>query len=194
MPDARQDLALRGGMAAQLVRDGRAGNSRGPRSRLRKHRSAAFAAPALRQGVPHVPTLVHCAPKVVQLAPGADERLAHEPPVARPRPTPLRSVGEQPAEAHAPAADAPTGHGDAARGGDRPHVAQAQAEAAVEPGRVLDHLDREESRDAGWASSSNAGCHGPTRSANPTMPRRELQPPREARISHEPSALPQPST
>ena len=60
--------------------------------------------------------------------------------VAWPRPAPLERVGEGSSKAQAPGADALVAHDDAALGQDRLDVAQAQAEAMVEPHGVGDDL------------------------------------------------------
>src|SRR5689334_14514663 len=54
----------------------------------------------------------------------------------------LQGRGEYPAEAQAPLADALVADHDAALGQDQFDIAQAQAEAVIEPHRVLDDLSR----------------------------------------------------
>jgi len=97
-------------------------------------------APALDQDVEHVAVLIHRAPEMVQLAADADEHLVHESLVAWPWPTPLQRGGEQPAEAQALCADALLANHDAVGGEDQLDVTQAQAEAVIQPDRMLDHL------------------------------------------------------
>jgi hypothetical protein len=87
--------------------------------------------------------LIDRAPEVMQLAPDADEHLVHVPLIARTGPAALQFVGEHPTEAQAPIADAFVADHDAAGGEDQLNVAQAQAEAVIQPDRVLDHLGRE---------------------------------------------------
>lgn len=79
----------------------------------------------------------------MRLALDAQEHLVEMPFVARLGPAPLQGAGEQPAEAQAPLSDALVGHDHAAGGQDGLDVAQAKAEAMIEPDRVLDHLGRE---------------------------------------------------
>jgi hypothetical protein len=79
----------------------------------------------------------------MKLAADADEHLIQVPLIARARPAPLERVGERPAEAPAPGADALVAHDDAALGQDQLDLAQAQAEAVVEPHGVADDLGRE---------------------------------------------------
>jgi hypothetical protein len=57
-------------------------------------------------------------------------------------PTPLQRIGEDPAEAQAPLADAFVADDDPTRREDQLNNSQAQAEAVIEPDRVLD--------DRGW--------------------------------------------
>src|SRR3954452_21541464 len=101
------------------------------------------AAPALHQDVEHRAVLVDRPPEVVDLAADADEDLVQVPLVTRPRPPLLERVGERPPEAQGPSADALVAHDDAALGQDRLDLAQAQAEAVVEPHGVADDLGRE---------------------------------------------------
>jgi hypothetical protein len=63
------------------------------------------AAQALHQDAEHVAILVDRTSEVMLLASNTDEHLIHVPFVARPWPTPLQIVREQPAEAQAPLAD-----------------------------------------------------------------------------------------
>jgi len=95
------------------------------------------------EAVEHDPVSVHRAPEGVQLAADADEHLTQAPLVTRLGPAPLRRVGEPPAEAQAPLTDALVADHHAAGGQDQLGIAQAQAEAVIEPDRVLDHLGRE---------------------------------------------------
>src|SRR3954453_17656215 len=112
-----------------------------PFSSLRKKRLAALALRRLcTRDVEHVAVLVHGTPEIVLLATDAQKHLIHEPFVARPRPTSLQRVGKQPAEAQAPVTDALVGHNDAAGSEDRLDVTQAEAEAVIQPDRMLDDL------------------------------------------------------
>src|SRR4051794_5992852 len=101
------------------------------------------AAPALDQDVEHDAVLVDRPPEVVALAADADEDLAQVTLVPPPRPALLERVGEHPPEAQAPGADALVAHHHATFGQDRLDLAQAQAEAVVEPYGVADDLGRE---------------------------------------------------
>ena len=76
--------------------------------------------------------------------------------VARPRPAPLQLVREQATEAQAPLADRLVADHDPKGGEDRLDVAQAQAEAVIQPHRVLDHLGRV----AEAAIRVGSMCHG----------------------------------
>ena len=142
--DTGQDLALRRGVAAQLVgRDD-------PRHILQALEQFAEeplgglrTAPALHQYVQHVAVLVHGPPEVMRLAADAEEHLVKMPFVAWLRATPLQRVGEQPAKTQRSLADALVEHHHAAGGQDGLDVAQAEAEAVIQSHRVLDHLGRE---------------------------------------------------
>ena len=139
-----QDLALCGRVAPELVRDDHPWRILQPAQQLAKEALGCMGiAPALNQDVEHVPVLIHGAPKVMHLAADAQEHLVEEPFVARPWPAPLQRVGELPAEAQAPLADGLVADHDPARGENGLDVAQAEAEAVIEPHRVLDHLSRE---------------------------------------------------
>jgi hypothetical protein len=66
-----------------------------------------------------VAVLIDGPPEVMQLAADADEHFVQVPLVARLGPAPLQGVGEQPAEAQAPLADALVADHDPARGQDQ---------------------------------------------------------------------------
>ena len=63
--------------------------------------------------------------------------------VAPTRPAPFQRVCEQPAETQAPITDALVADHHATGSQDRLHATQAEAEAVLQPRRVLDHLGRE---------------------------------------------------
>jgi hypothetical protein len=79
--------------------------------------------------VEYISVLVDRAPKIVLLAADADKDLVHVPPVARLRPAPLQHLGEDPAEAQAPLADALVADHDPTLGQDQLNITQAQTEA-----------------------------------------------------------------
>jgi len=115
-----------------------------------------------------VAVLIDGPPEVMQLAADADEHFVQVPLVARLGPAPLQGVGEQPAEAQAPLADALVADHDPARDQDQLDVAQAQAEAVIQPDRVLDHLGRKAEAATGIGGRRHA-WHGATaRSDLPT--------------------------
>src|SRR4051812_694368 len=144
MLDPRQDLPLGRAIAAQLVGHDHTGHVVQPLQQLLEEAPGRLGvAPALDQDVEQGAVLVARPPQVVQLAADAEEHLIQVPLVARPWPTPLERVGEGSPEPETPGADALVAHYDAALGQDRLDVAQAQAEAVVEPHRVADDLGRE---------------------------------------------------
>src|SRR6266404_6084959 len=80
-------------------------------------------------------------PQALQQLP--DEHLVHVPLVAGLWPAPLQRIGEDPAEAQAPLADALVADDDPTRRQDQLNISQAQAEAVIEPDRMLDDRGRE---------------------------------------------------
>src|SRR3984893_16487601 len=101
------------------------------------------AAPALYQDVEDIAVLVGGTPKIVLLAAATDENLVHVPLVARLWPAPLQRIGENPAEAQTPLADALVADHDPTRRQDQLNITQAQTEAVIEPDGMLDDLARE---------------------------------------------------
>src|SRR3954451_10227329 len=137
----RQDLAFRRGVALELVGDDDLWGILQALQQLAKEALGCFGiAPALYRDVEHVAVLVHGTPEIVLLATDAQKHLIHEPFVARPWPTPLQRVGKQPTEAQTPIADALVADHDATGSEDGLDLAQAEAEAVIQPHRVLDDL------------------------------------------------------
>jgi nicotinamidase-related amidase len=121
--------------------------------------------------VEYISVLVDRAPKIVLLAADADKDLVHVPPVARLRPAPLQHLGEDPAEARAPLADALVADHDPTLGQDQLNITQAQTEAMKEPQGMLDDLGREAEATIWFETSScRAACHGLEEAANLTLP------------------------
>ena len=83
----------------------------------------------------------------------------------------IQRVGEDPAEAQAPLADALVADDDPTRRQDQLNVSQAQAEAVIEPDRMLDDrgLARKPRYWFGGIVMFTA-CHGPAEAANLTAP------------------------
>ena len=119
-------------------------------------------ASALHQDVEHVTVLVHCAPEKVQFAADADEHLVREPFVARPRPTALQLVREQPAEAQPPVPDGLVADHNTPRRKDQLDVTQAEAEAVVQPHCMLNDL--------GWISKASVRAGGHHAAETATLP------------------------
>src|ERR1700736_5143748 len=144
MLDARQDLALCGGVALELVCHDHTRNvSQAPQQLAEEPPGRRGAAPALDQDVEYISVLVDRAPKIVLLAADADEHLVHVPLVARSWPAPPQHIGEHPAEAQAPLADALVTDDDPTRRQDQFNITKAQTEAVIEPHGMLDDLGRE---------------------------------------------------
>jgi hypothetical protein len=81
-------------------------------------------------------------------------------------------IGEDPAKAQAPLADALVADGDPTRRQDQLNIAQAQTEAVIEPDGMLDDLAREAEAAIRilMKSSCCERCHGPASDAKLTMP------------------------
>src|SRR6201981_2438450 len=145
--DLGQDLAFGGGVALELVCDDHPWNIPQAVQQLAEEpRGRGCAAPALDQNVEDISVLVDRAPKIVLLAADPDEHLVHVPLVAGLWPPPLQRIGEDPAEAQTPLADALVADDDSTRRQDQLNISQAQAEAVIEPDRMLD--------DRGWEAKA----------------------------------------
>src|SRR5690348_5030030 len=137
--DPRQDLAFGGGVALELVCDDHPRNIPQALQQLAEEpRGRGCVAPALDQNVEDISVLVDRAPQIVLLAADPDEHLVHVPLVSGLWPAPLQRIGEDPAEAQAPLADALVADDDPTRRQDQLNISQAQAEAVIEPDRMLD--------------------------------------------------------
>src|SRR3984893_1656250 len=142
--DPRQDLTFGGGVTLELVCDDHPRNIPQALQQLAEEpRGRGCAAPALDQDVEDISVLVDGAPKIVLLAADTDENLVHVPLVARLWPAPLQRIGEDPAEAQTPLADALVADHDPTRRQDQLNITQAQTEAVIEPDGMLDDLARE---------------------------------------------------
>src|SRR3984885_5113925 len=167
MLDTRQDLTLRSSVAPQLVRYDHARHILQTYQQLSEEPLGRFAtAPALHEDIEHIPILIHRAPEIVQLAANADEHLVHEPLVARLGSAPLQSFGEQPPETDAPVADGFVADHDTVSSQDHLDVAQAQAEAVIEPDSMLD--------DRGWKAEAKVGIGRARHGQEAAMPAQDL--------------------
>src|SRR5215510_6972629 len=154
----RQDLAFGGGVALELVRDDYPRNTPQTLQQLAEEpRGRGCVAPALDQNVEDISGLVDRAPKIVLLAADPDEHLVHVPLVAGLWPPPLQRIGEDPAEAQAPLADALVADDDPTRRQDQLNITQAQTEAVIEPDGMLDDLAREAEATIGVLRHRHAG-------------------------------------
>ena len=105
--DARQDLALGGGVALELVCYYHPRNVSHALQQLAKQPlRCGRAAPALDEDVEDISVLGDRTPKIVRLAADADEHFVHGPLVAGLWPSLPEHIGEDPAKAQAPLADA----------------------------------------------------------------------------------------
>jgi hypothetical protein len=107
--DARQNLALRGGIVLELVCHD---HPQALQQLAEEALGRGGAAPALDQDIEYISVLVDRPPKIMLLAADADEHLVHLPLFARLWAAPLQHIGEDPAEAQAPLADALTADDD----------------------------------------------------------------------------------
>jgi hypothetical protein len=139
--DARHDLPLGCGVAAQLV-----GDQHTRRAALLLHELAEQAfggflvAPALDQDIENEAFLVDRAPEPVLLAGDGNDNLVEVPFVAAARGASTDAVGEFTAEFQAPLADRLISHRDATCCQHLLDHTQAQREAEIEPHRVADEL------------------------------------------------------
>src|SRR6516165_8766993 len=85
------------------------------------------AAPALVQDVEDIPVLVDRTPKIVLLAADADEHFVHVPLVAGSGPSLPEHIGENPAKAQAPLADALVTDDDPSRRQDQLNISYADS-------------------------------------------------------------------
>src|SRR5215813_6520542 len=142
--DPRQDLAFGSGVALELVRDDHPRNIPQALQQIAEEpRGRGRVAPALDQNVEDISVLVDRAPKIVLLAADPDEHLVHVPLVAGLWPASLQRIGEDPAKAQTPLADALIADDDPTRRQDQLNISQTQAEAVIEPDRMLDDRGRE---------------------------------------------------
>ena len=159
--DIGQDLAMRDTVTAQAVGDEPPRLVLQPvQQSLEEPLRRRCIASALHQNIQHDPVLVHRTPQVMQHAVDPDEDLVQVPLVARPGPAALERGGKRPAEAQAPGADALVADHYAALGQDRLDLAQAQAEAVVEPYGVGDDLGREAEAAARLRLPPTGRCRG----------------------------------
>jgi hypothetical protein len=98
------------------------GTYRKPFNSLRKNRLAAVALRRLWTNVEEISVLVDRTPKIVLLAADADEHLVHVPLVAGLWPSLPQHIGEDPAKAQAPLADALVADDDPTRRQDQLNI------------------------------------------------------------------------
>ena len=87
--------------------------------------------------------LINGSPEVVQFASDANEHLVQKPFVTGLRPAPFECLGVGPPEAPTPLADSLVTDHDTSCREDQLDLSQAQAEAMVEPNRLIDDFGRE---------------------------------------------------
>jgi len=120
MLDARQDLALGGGIALELVcHDDPRNVSQALQQLAKEPLGCGRVAPALDQNVEYISLLVDRTPKIVLLAADADEHLVHVPLVTGLWPSLPQHIGEDPAKAQAPLANALVADDDPTRRQDQ---------------------------------------------------------------------------
>jgi hypothetical protein len=137
-----QNFALCRSIALQLVRHDHPRDVLSALQQLAEEPLGRLCAPlALQQDVEHDTVLIDRPPKVMLLAANADEYLIHVSFVARPWPTPLQSIGKQPAEAQSPLANSLVADHDTSGRQDQLNIPQAQAQAVIQPHWMLGDLD-----------------------------------------------------
>jgi hypothetical protein len=144
MLNARQDLASGGAIGPEFISHEYPRHVAQTFQQLAKE---AFRRPRVatirNQYIEHVPMLINGSPEVVQFTPDADKHLIQEPPVAGLRPAPFEAVGAGSPEAQAPLTDSLLADHDASRRQNQLDFAQAEAEAMVEPNRLVDNFSWE---------------------------------------------------
>ena len=136
---ARQDLAFGGTIGSEFIGHDHPGHIAQTLQQLAKEALGRLrVAAALDQHIEHVPMLINGPPKIMQFAPDADKHLVQKPFVAGLRPPPLERLGIGSPEAQAPLADGLVADHDASRCEDQLDFTQTQAEAVIQPDRLVD--------------------------------------------------------
>jgi hypothetical protein len=128
---------------------------------VKKALGGVLVAAALDQDIKYVAMLINGSPEVVQFASDADEHLVQEPPVSRLWPALLEELGVALPEAQAPPADGLIADDNAPRGQDQFDFPQAQAEAVIQPDRLVD--------DYGWKAATAVRIGGRAYARDPAI-------------------------
>src|SRR5262245_29901320 len=135
---AREELALRGTVALQVIGDDPWDVLTPFEQRAEKLLRGLFIAPTLHQDVEHVIVLVHRPPHVMPLTMHGEKRLIQVPLVPWLRATATQPIGVVLPKFPTPLADCFVGHNDTAFLQEFLYVAVAQGEAIGEPDTVRD--------------------------------------------------------
>jgi hypothetical protein len=143
MFNTRQDLAFGSTIRSEFVGHDHPGHVAQTLQQLAKETFGRFRVPsALDQHIEYIPVLINGPPEVVQFASDADKDLIQEPYVAGLWPATLEGLGIDPSEAQAPFADGLIADHHTSRRKDQFDFTQAEAEAVVEPNRLVDDFGR----------------------------------------------------
>src|SRR5262245_23561726 len=138
---AGQDLALRGAVALELVRNDYTRHVLQALEQLaKKLLRRLLIPPALHEDVKHVIVLVDSAPEVMALPVDGQEHLVQVPLVTWLGASALQLIRVRLPKLQTPLADGLVGHVDAALEQELLHVTVAQREAIIEPDTMADNL------------------------------------------------------
>jgi len=141
MFNTRQDLAFGGTIRSEFVGHDHPRHVAQTLQQLAKEAFGRFSVTAaLDQHIKHISVLINSSPEVVQFASDADENLVQKPFVAGMRPVPFEAFGVDASETQAPLADRLVTHDDTPRCQDQLDLSQAEAEAVIQPDRLIDDL------------------------------------------------------
>ena len=140
----RKDFALGGAVARQFVGDEYPWHVHQALEELTEEFLRRPLIPAaLHQDIKYVPILIYGTPEITAFAFDGEEHFIHMPFVAGPRPAATELIGIQLAKLAAPLPNRFIGHAHAAFEQYFLHIAEAEAEAEVQPHRMANDFARE---------------------------------------------------
>ena len=143
MLDAWQDLPFGCAIGAEFIGHDHPGHGAQTLQQLAKETRGRLLVPAvLDQHIKYVAMLINSSPEIMQFASDANEHFIEKPFVTGLRPAPLKALSVGPSEAQAPLANGLVADHDTPRGQDQFDLSQAQAEAVIQPDRLVDDFSR----------------------------------------------------